>query len=90
MITLIDFYADWCGPCVAMKPVMEKVMKDYEGKVKFENVNVDEDQTKAMKYGVMSIPTLVIEKEGSEVSRKLGMQPEPVLRQWLDSFVEAK
>lgn len=85
MITLIDFYADWCGPCQAMKPVFDKVMPEFSGKVTLEKVNVDSDQAKAGQYSVMSIPTMVILKDGKEVDRKIGMLPEPMFKQWLQS-----
>lgn len=83
MITLLDFYADWCGPCQAMKPVFEKVMPEFSGKITLEKVNVDVDQAKAQTFGVMSIPTMVIVKDGKEVDRKIGMLAEPVFKQWL-------
>lgn len=88
MLTLLDFYADWCGPCIAMKPVFEKLMPEYEGKISLEKVNVDENQSKAMEYGVMSIPTMVLVKDGKEIDRKIGMLPEPILKQWFDSHLE--
>lgn len=87
MITLMDFYADWCGPCHAMKPVFEKVMPDYNGKVSLEKIDVDQNQAKAQEYGVMSIPTMVIIKDGKEVDRRIGMLPENGLRQWFDSHL---
>ena len=87
MITLLDFYADWCGPCQAMKPVFEKVMPEFEGKVTLEKVNVDTDQAKAQTFSVMSIPTMVLMKDGVEVDRKIGMLPEPAFKQWLQSHL---
>ena len=85
MITVIDFYADWCGPCQAMKPILEKVVGEMADKVTLEKVDVDKDQQKASQFGIMSIPTLVILKDGKEVDRKMGLQFEPILRQWLES-----
>lgn len=84
MIQLIDFYADWCGPCIAMKPVFEEVEKQYEGKVTFKKVNVDSDPSEAQKYGIMSIPTFVIVKDGKEVDRRMGAMP----KDQLVSFIE--
>ena len=85
MITLIDFYAEWCGPCKIMAPIFEEVKGEYEGKVEFKKVNVEEDSAMAMKYGVMSIPTFVILKDDKEVDRKLGAMPKEVLTKWIDS-----
>lgn len=85
MITVIDFYADWCGPCQAMKPILEKVASEMSDKVILEKVNVDLDQQRAAQFGIMSIPTLVIMKDGKEVDRKMGLQFEPMLKQWLES-----
>ena len=85
MIQLIDFYADWCGPCHAMKPIFAEVEKLYTGKVEFKKVDVEEDIEMAQKYGIMSIPTFVILKNGQEVARKLGAMPKEVLTAWIDS-----
>ena len=85
MIQLLDFYADWCGPCQVMKPVFKEIEKDYEGKVEFKQVDVETDGTQATQFGVMSIPTFVILKEGKEVSRKIGAMPKDVLKSWLDA-----
>jgi thioredoxin len=84
MITIIDFYADWCGPCQIISPTLEKLEGEYAGKIKVEKVNVDQDQTRAQRDGIMSIPTLVMMKDGKEISRKIGLAPEPVLRSWID------
>ena len=78
---LIDFYADWCGPCKMMAPVVEEVANELEGKLKVGKVNVDENQDLAIKYGIMSIPTLVVIENGETLNNvekiakeKLGMQ----------------
>lgn len=73
MVKLIDFWASWCGPCQMMAPVIEEIEKELTGKVEVEKVDVDANQEKASKYGVMSIPTYVIEKDGVEVGRKIGV-----------------
>jgi thioredoxin 1 len=83
-VTLIDFYADWCGPCKIMKPIFDKVEPDYEGKVEFQKVDVEANNEMAMKYGIMSIPTFVILKDGQEAARRMGAMPEEVLRGWID------
>jgi thioredoxin 1 len=88
MITLIDFYADWCGPCKIMEPIFEDIKKDYQDKVEFKKVDVEEDNAKAMKFGVMSIPTFVIMKDDKEVDRRLGAMPKDRLTTWLDSHLQ--
>jgi len=79
MIQLIDFYADWCGPCIAMKPVFKEVEEQFKGKVAFKKVNVDSDPSEAQKYGIMSIPTFVIVKDEKEVDRRMGAMPKDQL-----------
>lgn len=71
---LIDFWATWCGPCRMMAPVVDTIAKEKDGEVKVCKVNIDENQALAEKYGVMSIPTFVIIKNGSETGRTIGVQ----------------
>jgi thioredoxin 1 len=69
---LVDFYADWCGPCQMAGPVLEELAKEYEEKVSFGKLNVDKSQPIAAKYAVMSIPTVILFKDGKEVGRQVG------------------
>lgn len=69
---LVDFYADWCGSCQMAGPVLKELAKEFEGKVKFGKLNVDESQPIAAKYAVMSIPTVILFKDGKETSRQVG------------------
>jgi thioredoxin 1 len=85
MIELLDFYADWCGPCQIMRPVFKEIEKDYEGKVSFKQVDVETSGQVASQFGVMSIPTFVITKDGKEISRKVGAMPKDILKGWIDS-----
>lgn len=71
---LVDFYADWCGPCKAMAPVVETLAEEYEGKVKVGKINTDENQDIAMEYGIMSIPTFLVFKGGKVEKKLIGMQ----------------
>ncbi|MBN1162852.1 thioredoxin fold domain-containing protein [Patescibacteria group bacterium] len=87
MIKLLDFYADWCGPCKIMKPVFESVEKEYKDKIEFQKVDVEIDGTLTEAYGIMSIPTFVIEKDKVELDRKQGAMPLEVFKSWIDSHI---
>lgn len=81
---LVDFYADWCGPCKMMAPVIDEISQEVEGKVKVGKINVDENPQMAEKYGVMSIPTLILFKNGELVKTMLGFRSkEEVLKEIL-------
>ena len=71
-IVLVDFYADWCGPCKMLSPIIDEVAEENDD-IKVVKVNVDDSQDLAMKYQVMSIPTLVVIKNGSEINRSVGL-----------------
>lgn len=88
MLVLIDFYADWCGPCHAMKPILESVIKDYKDKIELKKVDIEADPSEAQKYGIMSIPTLVLVKDDVEVDRKVGLSSEEDLKLWLEKNYE--
>jgi thioredoxin 1 len=79
MIKFIDFWAPWCGPCKMMAPIFEELKKEFDGKVEFEEHNVDENGPEVQKYNVMSIPTYVVLKDGVEVGRKIGFTPKAEL-----------
>ncbi len=69
---LVDFYADWCGPCRALAPIVEEIAQELSGRLKVAKLDVDQNQETALKYGVQSIPTLIIFKGGQEVDRLIG------------------
>lgn len=83
---MIDFYAEWCGPCRMMSPVIEEFAKDYYGKVKIGKINVDEESDLAMRFGVQSIPSFVFIRDGKIVERITGTIPKPVLRNYLEDL----
>ena len=76
---LVDFWAVWCGPCQMQNPILEEVVREYEGKVKVGKVNVDESPATASKYGVMSIQTLMLFKNGQVVKQMIGVQGKETL-----------
>jgi len=87
-IALIDFYADWCGPCQALKPTIEELSEEMKGKVAFAKVNIDNNKENAGKFGVMSIPTLVIFKNGKLVDRLIGALPKQSIKQRLEKLID--
>lgn len=84
---LVDFYADWCGPCKMMMPVVEKLAETYEGKVKVGKVNSDDDSNLAARYGIMSIPSFLIFKNGEVVDSTMGAMSMDALAAKLDAVL---
>lgn len=81
-VVFYDFWAAWCNPCKIMTPIVKEIEEELKGQdVEFKEVNVDEDSTTASKYGVMSIPTFIVEKDGQEVGRKIGVTSKQELLQ---------
>lgn len=84
---LVDFYADWCGPCKMVAPIIEELAGEYEGKIKIGKLNVDEELNTTEKYRVMSIPTLIFFKNGTAVETMVGAVPKKSLKEKLDSLI---
>ena len=80
---VVDFWAEWCGPCRMIAPALEEIAGSLNGKVKIVKLNVDESPKTAQKYGIMSIPTLMLFKNGEMTSRQVGAAPKQKLEQWI-------
>ena len=76
---LVDFWATWCGPCRKLTPVLEEISKNYEGKVKFVKVNVEQSKETAKKYSISGIPCLLVFKDGNPVERMVGLMPKSTI-----------
>ena len=81
---LVDFWADWCGPCKALAPVLDQIAEEYQGRLEIAKVDVEQNQNTAMQYGVRSIPTLILFKQGVVEEQLVGMHPKERLTKLLD------
>ena len=81
---LVDFWAEWCGPCKAIAPSLEEISEEMKDKLKVVKVNVDENPTVSQSYGIRSIPALMIFKNGEKVSEKMGALPKSALQIWIN------
>lgn len=88
-VVLIDFGAEWCGPCKTLLPILEKVSKDYEGKMNIYSVDIDRSPSLAARHGVMSVPTMLVFKDGRQIDRMVGLLPERELKKRIDGHLGA-
>ncbi len=82
----IDFWAPWCGPCKMVGPIVDELSADFDGKVKVGKINVDDEQELAVKYGVLSIPTMILFNKGEEAERIVGFKPKTALAEILNKY----
>lgn len=81
---VVDFWAEWCGPCRMVSPIIDELASDYDGRVNFAKVNVDKAQDIASKYGIMSIPTVILFNKGEEVTKHIGAASKDNFRSMID------
>jgi len=86
---VVDFYADWCGPCRMIEPVIHQLSKEYQGRVKFVKVDTDANQEIAMQFGIMSIPTVMFFSKGKVEDIVIGAVPSAVLKSKVDALVKS-
>jgi len=86
-VTLVDFWAEWCAPCRMLAPTLEELAQDHEDDLKIVKVNVDEDGELAQEYGVMSIPTMIVFKDGEAVERIVGVMPKDKIEKQINEYI---
>ena len=86
-VTVVDLWAPWCGPCRMVTPIIENLAKEYVGKIVFGKLNVDENPDTSRKFGIMSIPTIIIFKNGKAVDKVIGALPKEVLEQRIGKYL---
>ena len=85
---LVDFWAEWCGPCKMLTPVLDELATEYVGRAKIAKVNIDDHQELAVQYGITSIPTLLLFKNGNVIGQTVGLKPKSALKQQLDGAIK--
>ena len=86
-LTLVDFWAEWCGPCKQIGPILEEIGFEKKDKLKIIKLNIDENHNTPQTYGVQGIPTLILFKDGKLIDRKIGSMPKALLNEWIDSYL---
>lgn len=86
---LVDFWAEWCGPCKQISPILDEIAGEMAGKLTIAKVNIDQNPEAPQKYGVRGIPTMILFKDGKPVATKVGSMPKSAIVEWLNSVVAA-
>lgn len=89
-VVVVDFWASWCGPCKMIAPIVEELAREYEGKVKIGKLNVDDNPSTASNFGIRSIPTLLVFKEGKVQDQIIGAQPKEAIKSKIDAVLTGK
>lgn len=84
---LVDFWAEWCGPCKMLTPILEQISQEFTGKVKVLKMNIDENPNVPSRLGIRSIPTLILFKDGKSVATKVGLSPKDSIVSWINSSI---
>ena len=84
---VVDFWAEWCGPCRMIAPIIDELAKEYAGKVVFAKLNVDEAENIAIEYGISAIPTLMFFKKGKPIDMMVGVHPKSEIKRWIDNIL---
>ncbi|MCS7130327.1 MAG: thioredoxin [Archaeoglobaceae archaeon] len=87
---VVDFWAEWCMPCRYIAPIIEELAKEYSGKVVFGKLNVDENQSVAVRFGISAIPTLIFFKNGKAMDQIVGAMPKKEIKRWIDTNIQRK
>ncbi|MCD6583897.1 MAG: thioredoxin [Candidatus Omnitrophica bacterium] len=90
VILVVDFWAQWCAPCLMLAPIIERLAKKYKGKIVFGKLNIEENQEIASRFGIMSIPTLIIFKKGNIMDTLIGVTPESTLEEKFNMYLEKR
>jgi len=84
---VVDFWAEWCGPCKQISPALEEIAQEMDGKIKIAKINIDENPSTPGKYGIRAIPTLILFKDGEVASTQTGVQPKSKLVDWINQSI---